>query len=931
MRNRNTQSRLFRSALLAALLLGAGASCSDHSSPEKLMAEAKLLKQKGQQKSAIIQLKNLLEIQPQNADARLFLGELYLETGSPDLAEIELQKALSGKADRPTVYLAWAKSLLERGEYKKLLSLQPELAPQLAQDPDWLAMKAHGLADSGKIDEAKAEYERLLREHPDHVPSQLGLARLSVRATDYAAANKQIDAVLKRSPNDADALQMKAEMFRREGDSKNAEMFFKQTLKADPNRIDVMVNLAVMALEQNNETQAKQMLADLRKFSPDNPLASYVESIIAFHQQKYDAAWDLIQTPLKTHYQYPGVRTLAGGIALRKGLYQQAETLLSPVLEANPRSVKVRLLMVGTLLGSAQSDRALDLLMPMIAANVTIPEVYILAGEAAMQSQDYQLAAGYLAKAAKLTPTNLQLRTRLAVSKLAAGDAGSGFEELRAIAGEDKKGAAAELAMASAYIGRKQYSEALQVLDVVEKKLPSEAAAWQMRASIYLAQGERAKAREQLELSLKARPNFLPAVNTLAELDGLEKHFDRGQKRYEALLALEPGNIQATMMLADYLAAQPGKLNEAISLLEKAHKDKPEAFEPVLGLTRLYIQAGNPKQALAVAQDAAARRTGDANALDNLGQAQVAAGSLNQALATYQALVQLQPKSALAHFRLGYVKNRLGQTDSALAEFGQAIQLNPLYAEAYVHTATILQAKGRYAEMDQLAKNLQKKFPKAPAGYQIEADSLGRQGKFLAAADAYRKAYELAPNGDLAVKLHFVLHSAGNLPAAEKALADWTDKHPNDSTIKLYLAEMALKEKDYKRAIELFEAADKLRPNSPILLNNLAWAYMEAKDPRALATAQRARTLSGDAPLVIDTLASILLATGKSAEAIEMWQKALEKSKDQPVLALHLAQAYVQIGDIPKARATLRPILLLEPSTSEWKQAKVLADSLQGR
>ncbi|HEV7816416.1 MAG TPA: tetratricopeptide repeat protein [Janthinobacterium sp.] len=88
--------RLVRSSkllTLLALLFGGLSACGGSSDVTGLMAEARSYHQKGEEKAAIIQLKNVLQRETNNAAARLLLGEVYLDTGDALSAEKELRKA----------------------------------------------------------------------------------------------------------------------------------------------------------------------------------------------------------------------------------------------------------------------------------------------------------------------------------------------------------------------------------------------------------------------------------------------------------------------------------------------------------------------------------------------------------------------------------------------------------------------------------------------------------------------------------------------------------------------------------------------------------------------------------------------------------------------------------------------------------------------
>ena len=77
-------------AVLSVVLLS---GCGKTQSTESLLAEAKQYQQKGDNKAAIIQLKNALQKNPESIETRYLLGTIYNEVGDPVSAEKELRKA----------------------------------------------------------------------------------------------------------------------------------------------------------------------------------------------------------------------------------------------------------------------------------------------------------------------------------------------------------------------------------------------------------------------------------------------------------------------------------------------------------------------------------------------------------------------------------------------------------------------------------------------------------------------------------------------------------------------------------------------------------------------------------------------------------------------------------------------------------------------
>ena len=78
------------------------------------------------------------------------------------------------------------------------------------------------------------------------------------------------------------------------------------------------------------------------------------------------------------------------------------------------------------------------------------------------------------------------------------------------------------------------------------------------------------------------------------------------------------------------------------------------------------------------------------------------------------------------------------------------------------------------------------------------------------------------------------------------------------------------------------------------MLNNLAWAYQQVKDARALETAERAYKLAPDNAAIADTLGWILVEQGNTKRGIEVLQKAVTAAPKIASYRYHLARGAPQ-------------------------------------
>ena len=109
----------------------------------------------------------------------------------------------------------------------------------------------------------------------------------------------------------------------------------------------------------------------------------------------------------------------------------------------------------------------------------------------------------------------------------------------------------------------------------------------------------------------------------------------------------------------------------------------------------------------------------------------------------------------------------------------------------------------------------------------------------------------------------------------------------------------------YKDAIVHYDVLQQKLPDNILVLNNLAWAYAQMKDDRALATAERAYKLAPDNASVADTIGALLVERGDAARGMELLEKAVKAAPNVAEIHYHLAQGWVKKGDKSKARGEL--------------------------
>jgi predicted Zn-dependent protease len=228
---------------------------------------------------------------------------------------------------------------------------------------------------------------------------------------------------------------------------------------------------------------------------------------------------------------------------------------------------------------------------------------------------------------------------------------------------------------------------------------------------------------------------------------------------------------------------------------------------------------------------------------------------------------------------------------------------------------------GKVDQAIAVAKDLQAKRPDSTGGHILEGDIWSRAKKWPEAERAYRAALKAEPDAvGVAGKVYTVALAGGRKKQADTFMAEWNARHPTDVRMRMLAGEIALRERDYPAAIQMYDEVVRIDPNHVVALNNLAWALGQKKDPRALAVAERAAQLAPDSAEVLDTVGVLRLQAGDAAKGLQALERARQLQPDRLDLRLHYAKALLQSGRAQEGKAELRELAAVKgdfPGKSE--------------
>ncbi len=316
--------------------------------------------------------------------------------------------------------------------------------------------------------------------------------------------------------------------------------------------------------------------------------------------------------------------------------------------------------------------------------------------------------------------------------------------------------------------------------------------------------------------------------------------------RYHLARAIEadPENGSAHAMIGKLCFAE-GRLNEAAAHTSLAAKQNPDLLLPLARIHVLRRDKSSAKQAGEQARD------------------------------HFRKLVESQPKNVESRLNWAMCENLLGEHAMTVEVLRQGADLTgddkfkEALARAYVSWFESLKGKPN-ADVAELRRLLEAALQNRP--HDIEA--IGSLASLAANTGLGVDEVTALLNREL---------TEGRAPAA----------------IHFMLGTIAAKKQDWTASTQHFEQSDKLSPNQPATLNNLAWALAHLDPPqydRANQVANRAFELDPRNPDVRDTRGYVLFKLGRFKEALAELETALQSRPDSKDLHSLLAEIYQQLG-----------------------------------
>ncbi len=643
----------------------------------------------------------VLEIEPANIEAMILLGNAYAGLQDFDRSVEALERALAIEPGNLDAYIGLATSQL-RGE---------------------------------NIAEAERVFLEAVAKHPDSVRARVGLGTFYVFSRRLVQAEETLKKAFDLAPDNRAALDALVALYLVSGKPERAEEVYQQAIavSTDPHSYQlaladfhlaqgkveegvamlrqlranrpkdsaVGLRLARVLLDRGNQSEGSSILGEILESEPDLSEAHYLLGVSLMTREQWDSALEEFDRAIDLDPALAAAHLSKANLLQRRGLLVEAATTLRTVLDLDRNNLQARakLAKIQALRGEsnaevewalAEARFVLKRIPSSFDALAAQAEASLFLSNLPVARRDYQ----ELHRRDSENPFFLNRLGRIAAREGKTEEAIGYYRQVLDVFSDPD----AIYAIVEILVHQGRETAALEELDRFGARTKRQDVFHFIRGKVYAAQKDYSAAEQEFRESIELNPDYYECYIALAQTKLSQNKVEEAIGEVDALIARNDRFAPAHLQKAYYLQAA-NEPEAAIASYRRAldlfPSDSTSYAAAANNLAWLYFRTGgNLYEALDLARKARKLNPNDPDYADTLGRIYYQAG--NYALAVNQLLfaVNRGKPGPEDYYLLGMAYYRKGDFAHAEQTLRKALEMSQAFEGAIEARQTLAELAG---------------------------------------------------------------------------------------------------------------------------------------------------------------------------------------------------------------------------------------------
>src|SRR6266849_2108697 len=553
-------------------------------------------------------------LSPASPDAPIALGNLYQSQKRWDDAEKAFRRAIAIAPKNPTPRAALAAMYVVNGRGASAEKVLQEAKAELRDNPAASRMLGDYYLSLGDSAKALAEFASISKDHPEDLKIRKSYIQLLILTHQIDEASKLTAEILKKFPQDAEALILNGQILLQNGKYQDALQTLQLGVKSDPANPVGHFQLGMAFLALGNVNQAESQWRDAVQLRPTLTDAWVALGTSAAQRRDWSNLESISVQLKKISPQSPGGYLFHATARFNQGGAVTAEADLNQLLQGTPESP----------MGYAKLGQ-------LRAAQKRWNEAERLYQEALKRAPDYSDAVQGM--------VDLDLRR---------GRSADALLFIQAQIERDPNNAALYVLQGQSYLQEKRLVDAERSFSHCTEIDKQNLNGFILLGQVEHAQGHSTEAIASYQRAISIAPNNAGLYTTLGvTYEGLG-NWQEAQTAYQRALALEPEQALAANNLAYLLFEHGGNVNMALTLAQTARRGLPDVPNSADTLGWAYFQNGAYSVAVDLLEKAVKGAPTNATYRFHLGATYQKLHDLGRARTEFEKSIHLDPNAPSA-------------------------------------------------------------------------------------------------------------------------------------------------------------------------------------------------------------------------------------------------------------------------------------------